>query len=280
MKRYLHLGIWGVLVLALLLAIVPIAAADSTYVVQHGDTLFRIALNHGLTTAQLAAANGIYNYDLIYAGQVLIIPDGTSGTPSEPPAPAPPAPPAASGSYTIQRGDTLYGIARHFGVSPQALAAANGIYNYDLIFAGQVITIPAGGTASPAPAPAPAPNYGDRWIDVNLTTQTLVAYENSTPVFSTLVSTGTWAHPTVTGQFSIYARYTSQTMDGRRLGYDYYLPNVPYVQYFYRDYGLHGTYWHNNFGTPMSHGCVNLPTPAAEWLYGWSSYGTLVNVHY
>jgi lipoprotein-anchoring transpeptidase ErfK/SrfK len=68
-------------------------------------------------------------------------------------------------------------------------------------------------------------------------------------------------------------------MDGRRLGYNYYLEDVPFVQYFYQDYALHGTFWHNNFGRPMSHGCVNLPTPAAEWLYHWADYGTLVNVH-
>ena len=63
-------------------------------------------------------------------------------------------------------------------------------------------------------------------------------------------------------------------------GPGYYLPNVPYTMYFYQGYGLHGTYWHHNFGTPMSHGCVNLATPDAEWLYNWASVGTLVNVHY
>ncbi len=120
----------------------------------------------------------------------------------------------------------------------------------------------------------------DKWIDVNLTQQTLVAYEGDVPVFDSLVSSGTWNHPTVTGQFRIYLRHTSQTMDGRLLGYDYYLENVPYVMYFFEDYALHGTFWHNNFGTPMSHGCVNLPTPAAEWIFNWSSMGTLVNVHY
>ncbi|NIO43122.1 MAG: L,D-transpeptidase family protein, partial [Burkholderiales bacterium] len=64
------------------------------------------------------------------------------------------------------------------------------------------------------------------------------------------------------------------------LGFNYVLPNVPYVMYFYKDYAIHGTYWHNNFGTPMSHGCVNMSTADARWLYNWSSYGTLVNVHY
>lgn len=87
-------------------------------------------------------------------------------------------------------------------------------------------------------------------------------------------------HATVTGQFHVWLRFESQTMDGRLLGYDYYLEDVPYVMYFYNDYALHGTFWHNNFGTPMSHGCVNLATPDAQWLYNWSSLGTMVNVHY
>ena len=136
-------------------------------------------------------------------------------------------------------------------------------------------TVVVGGAVRPAGV---GPN--ERWIDVNLTTQSLVAYEGDNAVFNSLVSSGTWLHPTVTGEFRVWLRYTAQTMDGTRLGYDYYLPNVPYVMYFYRDYALHGTYWHNNFGTPMSHGCVNLPTPAAEWIFNWSSIGTLVNVHY
>ena len=155
-------------------------------------------------------------------------------------------------------------------------------------------------TATPTPSPTPTPvatfvsqdtaqraaqrppgvGPNERWIDVNLTTQRLVAYEGDIPVYESAISSGTASHPTVTGQFAVWLRYEAQTMDGRRLGYDYYLPNVPYVMYFYRDYALHGTYWHNNFGTPMSHGCVNLPTPAAEWLFHWSSYGTVVNVHY
>jgi lipoprotein-anchoring transpeptidase ErfK/SrfK len=157
-------------------------------------------------------------------------------------------------------------------------------------------------TPSPTPTPTPTPTLvptfvsqssapqpvlrpegvgpDERWIDVNLTQQRLVAYEGDTPVFDTLVSSGTWNHPTVTGQFRVWLRFTSQTMDGRRLGYNYYLENVPYVMYFYQDYALHGTFWHNNFGTPMSHGCVNLPTPAAEWIFNWSSIGTVVNVHY
>ncbi|MCA9897551.1 MAG: L,D-transpeptidase family protein [Ardenticatenaceae bacterium] len=153
-------------------------------------------------------------------------------------------------------------------------------------------------TPSPTPTPTPTviptfvnPNYQDairpfgvtaneRWVDVNLTTQTLRAYEGDTAVYTTLISSGTWDHPTVTGQFRIWLTYESQTMDGSLLGYDYYLENVPYVMYFYQDYALHGTFWHSNFGTPMSHGCVNLETSDAAWIYSFVSIGTLVNVHY
>lgn len=131
-------------------------------------------------------------------------------------------------------------------------------------------------TVEPAIDPAPSSTNTTRWIDVDLTNQVLVAYEGDTPVRTTLVSTGLPGTPTVTGQFNIYVKYPAQLMYGP----GYYLPDVPWVMYFYNDYGLHGTYWHNNFGHPMSHGCVNLPTPEAEWLYNWASIGTLVNIHY
>ena len=116
----------------------------------------------------------------------------------------------------------------------------------------------------------------ERWIDVNLSLQMTYAYEGDTLVNSFLVSTGTWQHPTVTGTYRIYVKLVSTEMIGP--GYD--LPNVPYTMYFYKGYGLHGTYWHHNFGTPMSHGCVNLYTPDAAWLFKWASVGTIVNVHY
>jgi lipoprotein-anchoring transpeptidase ErfK/SrfK len=120
---------------------------------------------------------------------------------------------------------------------------------------------------------------GERWINVNLSTQTLTAYEGDQPVFTTAISSGKATHPTVTGLFRVWLRYEKQTMNGYLLGYDYYIENVPYVMYFYRDYALHGAYWHNSFGVPMSHGCVNLSPDDAAWLYQWSSYGTVVYVH-
>ncbi len=144
--------------------------------------------------------------------------------------------------------------------------------------AGNMTHMPAA-TSNPSlttETPPQVVHDNERWIDVNLTQQMTYAYQGTTLVKSFLVSTGTWQYPTVTGQYHIYVklRYTDMAGPG------YYLPNVPYTMYFYEGYGLHGTYWHHNFGTPMSHGCVNLSIPDAEWLYNWASVGTLVNVHY
>jgi lipoprotein-anchoring transpeptidase ErfK/SrfK len=143
-------------------------------------------------------------------------------------------------------------------------------------------------TPTITPTPTPRPNvswtYAEdpseladegRWIDVDLSAQQVTAYEGDQAVRTFVVSTGTRFHPTVTGQFRIYVKYRATPMAGP----GYYLPGVPYTMYFYQGYALHGTYWHDNFGTPMSHGCINLRTPEAEWLYGFASVGTLVNVH-
>jgi lipoprotein-anchoring transpeptidase ErfK/SrfK len=134
----------------------------------------------------------------------------------------------------------------------------------------------AANTNGDAYAYSPSGDYSGRWIDVDLTHQMLYAMEDSTVVGSFLVSTGVAAHPTVTGQYYIYVKYVSTLMTGP----GYYLPDVPYTMYFYQGYGIHGTYWHNNFGTPMSHGCINMRTEDAKWLFYWASVGTLVNIHY
>jgi lipoprotein-anchoring transpeptidase ErfK/SrfK len=131
-------------------------------------------------------------------------------------------------------------------------------------------------TVAPYVPPQVVSGDGVHWIDVDLSQQRLYAYAGDTLMNSFIVSTGTWQTPTVTGKFKIWVKVRSQAMSGP----GYYLPDVPYVMFFYKDYGLHGTYWHNNFGTPMSHGCVNLTIPDAEWLYNFSSVGTVVNVHY
>ena len=129
-------------------------------------------------------------------------------------------------------------------------------------------------TSGPGPRP-PQVGADERWIDVDLSSQTTFAMQGDQIVNSFIVSTGVWPTVTVTGVFRIYVKYRTADMSGA----DYYLSGVPYVMYFYQGYGLHGTYWHNNFGHPMSHGCVNLRPADAGWLFEWASVGTVVSVH-
>jgi lipoprotein-anchoring transpeptidase ErfK/SrfK len=149
-------------------------------------------------------------------------------------------------------------------------------YNADDV--PQVELLPAPSSLPPTPIP-PSATPGDvdeeRWIDVDLSQQLMTAYEGHTPVRNVSVSSGLPATPTPAGQFRIWVKFRYDDMEGP----GYYLADVPYVMYFYKGYGLHGTYWHANFGHPMSHGCVNLPTPEAEWLFNWADVGTLVNIH-
>jgi len=116
----------------------------------------------------------------------------------------------------------------------------------------------------------------DLWVEVDLSAQMLYAYRGDQIINSFYISSGTSNHPTVTGSYKIYSKHPTYTM----IGPGYHLPDVPYSMFFYKGYSLHGTYWHNNFGTPMSHGCVNMRTPDAAWLYENTTIGTYVFVHY
>jgi lipoprotein-anchoring transpeptidase ErfK/SrfK len=112
----------------------------------------------------------------------------------------------------------------------------------------------------------------DRWIRVDLSEQMVVAYEGDLPVRAFIVSTGLPGTPTVTGTYRIRMKVRAQTMQGGdpALHTYYNLPNVQWVQYFYADYSFHGTYWHSNFGNPMSHGCINMTNADAKWLFDWA----------
>jgi lipoprotein-anchoring transpeptidase ErfK/SrfK len=107
----------------------------------------------------------------------------------------------------------------------------------------------------------------------------MVAYEGQTPVYSSKISSGTDKYPTVLGTYRVYAKYKSTKMEGGTGADYYYIPNVPYTLYFYSGYALHGAFWHNNFGQPMSHGCVNLPVDVAQWMFDWAPIGTMVITH-
>jgi lipoprotein-anchoring transpeptidase ErfK/SrfK len=147
----------------------------------------------------------------------------------------------------------------------------------------------------PAPAPAPKPkasapapkpvlraNVAGKHIVVNLSKQWIYAYVNDDMVFDAPVATGRDGMETPAGNFAVYAKIKSQTMRGVTDGEGWVVPNVPNVMYINGGVAIHGTYWHNLFGTGVriSHGCINLPLDAAAWFYDWAPVGTPVLVTY
>ncbi len=273
MKRWLFL-LCSLIVLSMVFMPVPVHAATllslDYYTVQPGDSLIRIAGRYGVSVSNLAAANGLRWNSWIYIGQRLTIPGQTN--PTTPPSTTP------AGTYIVKPGNTLFSIAKWNGTTVSALKAANGLWS-NTIYVGQRLVIPGSGTSPQNPPPTPSPDPvsdSGKWIDVNLSQQRITAYVGQTAIYSAIVSTGTWRTPTVVGTYNIYVKYRYTPMSGP----GYYLPNVPHTMYFYQGYAIHGAYWHNNFGTPMSHGCVNLSLGDAEWFYNWAPVGTKVVSHY
>lgn len=127
-----------------------------------------------------------------------------------------------------------------------------------------------------------AGNY-DKWIEVDLTNKRTYAYEKTTLVRTELVSAGTPATPTVTGQYNIYAKFAQQDMRGNNVdGSKYFQPHVQWINYFYQDYAIHGNYWRplSYFGNiNSSHGCVSMVDDEAAWIYDWAPLGTPVIIH-
>jgi len=124
--------------------------------------------------------------------------------------------------------------------------------------------------------------YKSKWININVTQQVVTAYVDGTPVKVTLTSTGKADNPTELGVWKIYLRVPKQDMEGgnKASGDYYHLKDVQWVQYFHTSgEGLHATYWHDNFGRPMSHGCINLSTPMAQWFYEFGHIGMIVYAH-
>ncbi|MCC7353443.1 MAG: LysM peptidoglycan-binding domain-containing protein [Anaerolineae bacterium] len=249
-------------------------SAQVVHVVRRGETLASIAARYGVSVGSITQANSLRNANFIWVGQRLVIPSGN--------APNPNPNPGSGAVYYVRRGDTLANIAARYSISLQALMSANGIRNPNLIYVGQRLVIPGRSNPAPAPTPKPQPkpnpNPGTsgRWIDIDLSEQRLRAYEGNTVVLNVLVSTGIARYPTPPGRFAVRTKVRAQTMSGP----GYRLPNVQWVMYFYKAYAIHGTYWHNNFGRPMSHGCINLTNADAQFMYNWASIGTPVVIHW
>lgn len=280
------------------------AGETRIYLAQPGDTLASVAADFQTTPARLAEMNRRSLAAPLAVGEALRVPAPASLVFAPRTADDIPVP----GKYyihVVQEGETLAGIAAAYGTSLRRTLQTNGLTDGAQIKPGQRLVVPPPSFAELfAEAPMGAngvPEYpliptDEKWISVDLDHQRAYAWEGGKLLKKFAISSGKARTPTVTGVFRIRAKVSSQTMEGGSVaeGDYYYLPHVQWVQYFYQDYALHGAYWHNKFGVPTSHGCVNLTNADAKWLFDWTaptvSYrgwhfmdsanpGTLVIVH-
>ncbi len=263
----------------------PTASASSEatriYIALPGDTLSSVAAKFHTSVARLVEMNQRSPSALLHVGEALRVPVSVGMTF----APQLGEEIPVAGKYymhVVQEGETLAAIANLYGTSLRRTLELNNISDARLVKPGQRIVVPPPSFAdifANAPmgkngVPAyPVIQTEEKWISIDLDHQRLYAWEGSKLIKRFAISSGKAKTPTVTGVFRIWAKVSSQTMQGgSRAAGDYYnLPNVQWVQYFYRDYALHGAYWHNKFGTPTSRGCINLTNSDAKWLFDWAS---------
>ncbi|MCA9889022.1 MAG: LysM peptidoglycan-binding domain-containing protein [Anaerolineae bacterium] len=265
----------------------PVSTANTvTHVVQPGEYLYSIARAYGTSWTAVAELNGILDPNRIAPGTELLIPQSSGEETVSSPDVAEDTSAAnnydVSTTHLVSPGEHLSQIAQMYGVTWTAIAQANGIADPNTVYAGMELIIP--GATQPTnlgiitdtiSANAPGAHVGvGKELVVRLSTQTAYAYEDGILQRAAVISSGLPATPTVQGDFAVYRKYDSQTMSGP----GYYLPGVPYVMYFFSGYAFHGTYWHNNFGNPMSHGCVNMRNDDALWFYNFAPVGTPVHV--
>ena len=169
--------------------------------------------------------------------------------------------------YIVQRGDTLGSISAIYNIPVAYLAKVNDIDDVNLIYEGQILKI------QDVTDPTPDISKG-KLIIVELSTQKLFAYENNILVKKFDISSGISKFPTRTGNYSIKLKI----MSGRMKGDGYDIPDVPWIMSYDGDYTIHGAYWHDNFGMPMSHGCINMRVEDSKWLFFWAPIGTRVKI--
>ncbi len=287
----------------------PVSGAK-VHVVQRGDTIFSIARRYGVPVDELLRANGIDDPRFIHSGlklQLITAPAAPPAPPASPPAaqpvaqsaeaaapspaPAQPAVPAINAGnreqYIVRRGDSLSEIGVDLNIYWQAIASVNQLENPNVLHTGMVLLLPTWEEElqfMPDDSNVkrfhlsnhhPGPRIGvGREIVIELGTQSAYAYEDGVLRKRALMASGKSATPTLLGDYNIWLKRRSQTMSGP----GYSLDNVEWVMYFYLDYAMHGTWWHANFGTPTSHGCVNLTNEDAKWFFEFADIGTPVHV--
>ncbi len=242
------------------------------YATQPGETTQSIAAVHGMPLAEFLEVNSLSPSTVLQPDTVVMVRSDRGLWNSK-----------EVKAYAIREGDTIESIAEFFRVSATEVYTINDLRKGTTPDVGASILLPTrdiverlGNTPRNKDGYLQIeigdfPTLTEKWVDVDLSHQRMTAYEGTKPVYTAYISSGKASTPTVTGVFRIWAKISSQTMSGGSVAAgDYYnLPGVPWVAYFYKDYALHGAYWHARFGTPTSHGCVNLTIRDAEWLYNW-----------
>lgn len=183
------------------------------------------------------------------------------------PTPSPSPTPTEVTEYIIQDGDTLGEIGEKFGYSMNLLAVGNEL-DPNVIYAGDMILFPNTDEIPEAVNPI------GKEILIRISTQELFAFEDGAITNRFVVSTGLPNSRTPADSYDIVSKWDKDGMSGE--GYNF--PNVPWVMYYSSTFGIHGTTWHENFGEPMSHGCINMSVEDAKWLYDWAPKHTPVIV--
>lgn len=249
----------------------------TSYVVQAGDSLSSIAWRHNVTINQLMAANNIVNPNLIYTGQVLIIPAITIEQE------------ICHLVHLVKPGETLGGIAVQYGVTLTALIEVNRIINTNLIYVGSVLALP------PQPAcQAEAGNLspilnGEKRIEVVLSEQLTYLYQGDSLVDVFVVSTGHPGRETAVGTYYVENKipvahaYTWGLQMPAWIGWNYWVgtPETGYLQNGFHALPIQADgsrLWEGYLGTPVSYGCVILSQEDADTLYEWVEIGTPVVV--
>jgi LysM repeat protein len=240
--------------------------ADGYHVVRQGESLSAIARLYFLTLEELMALNEIDNPNLVRMGTMLRL------TADVEPSSHVIQPEVEVVTYTVKRGDTLSEIAQLHATTVEQVMEDNGLLSAQVHVGQELRIYPAAGAL--AAFGVDAPLDGERKIIIDLSDQSLSAYQGEVRVLYTIVSTGKAETPTRVGEFAIYQKLETQHMTGE----DYDLPGVPWVMYYDDEMAMHGAYWHANFGIPTSHGCTNMTIPESKALYAWAPIGTRVIV--
>jgi LysM repeat protein len=259
------------------------AGSGQTYTVRRGDTLSGIAARHSTTVAAIMQANSLRS-SVIYAGQRLTIPGAgsSSGTAGSGAA-------SSSGSgqtYTVRRGDTLFGIAARHGTTVAAIMQANGLGSY-IIYPGQRLKLPGAGSSSTAnssgTANSGAASGGGKRIVIDLSAQRMYVYQNGQLLWNWVVSTGRPGQATAVGHYKVLNKIPNAYAYTWNLQMPYWL-GIYWAGSLQN--GIHALpiqangqrLWDGYLGQRVSFGCIILSTQNAQTLYNWATVGIPVDI--